>query len=101
MLKRFGGDHVTLMNAGLGGDFAAVADYNMAVFDKVMAVNVCGVWLGLRSAIPEIKKCGGGSIVITSSTAGIRAICNQPAYVTSNHTAIVIMRAAALEKRIV
>jgi NAD(P)-dependent dehydrogenase (short-subunit alcohol dehydrogenase family) len=48
-----------------------------------------------------MKKCGGGNIVITSSTAGIRAICSQPAYVTSNHTVIVIMRAAALEKCIV
>ncbi|MBL4721045.1 MAG: SDR family oxidoreductase, partial [Alphaproteobacteria bacterium] len=46
---------------------------------------------------PEIEKRGGGSIVITSSTAGIRAIRKQPAYVTSKHAVIGMMRAAALE----
>jgi NAD(P)-dependent dehydrogenase (short-subunit alcohol dehydrogenase family) len=96
-VKRFGGIDIALMNAGVVGDFAALVDYDMAVFDKVMAVNVRGVWLGLRSAIPEMKKRGGGSIVITSSTAGIRAIRNQPAYVASKHAVIGIMRAAALE----
>jgi NAD(P)-dependent dehydrogenase (short-subunit alcohol dehydrogenase family) len=96
-VARFGGVDVTLLNAGIVGDYAALADYDMAVFDKVMAVNVRGVWLGLRGVIPEMKKRGGGSVVITSSTAGIRAIRNQPAYVTSKHAVIGMMRSAALE----
>jgi NAD(P)-dependent dehydrogenase (short-subunit alcohol dehydrogenase family) len=96
-VKRFGGVDIALMNAGIVGDFVSLADYDIDAFDRVMAVNVRGVWLGLRSAIPEMKKRGGGSIVITSSTGGVRAIPNQPAYVTSKHAVIGIMRAAALE----
>ncbi|MBT5107737.1 MAG: SDR family NAD(P)-dependent oxidoreductase, partial [Rhodospirillaceae bacterium] len=51
-VARFGGVDVTLLNAGIVGDYAALADYDMDVFDKVMAVNVRGVWLGLRGVIP-------------------------------------------------
>ena len=96
-IKRFGGVDIAVLNAGIVGDFEPLVDYSMESFDRVMAVNVRGVWLGLRSAMPEIEKRGGGSIVITSSTAGIRAIRNQPAYVTSKHAVIGMMRSAALE----
>ena len=48
-----------------------ITDYPIDVFDRVMAVNVRGVWLGIKYAIPTMRERGGGSIVITSSTAGI------------------------------
>lgn len=67
------------------------------MFDKVMAVNVRGVWLGLKYVIPEITKRGGGSIVITSSTAGIHGSPGVSPYVTSKHAVIGMMRSAALE----
>ena len=62
-----------------------------------MAVNVRGVWLGLKHVIPVMAKGGGGSIVITSSTAGVRAVPGGSAYVTSKHAVIGMMRTAALE----
>lgn len=48
-----------------------ITDYPVEVFDKVLAVIVRGVWLGLKYAMPEIAKRGGGSIVILSSIAGL------------------------------
>ena len=62
-----------------------------------MAVNVRGVWLGLKYVIPVMTERGGGSIVITSSTAGIGGSAGISPYVTSKHAVIGMMRSAALE----
>ena len=67
------------------------------MFDQVMAVNVKGVWLGLKAAIPALKARGGGSIVITSSHSGVKAGPRIATYVTSKHAVIGLMRAAATE----
>ena len=63
----------------------------------MLAVNVRGVWLGLKYVISEMKTRGGGSIVITSSVAGIKGTPGVSAYVTSKHAVIGMMRTAALE----
>jgi NAD(P)-dependent dehydrogenase (short-subunit alcohol dehydrogenase family) len=60
-------------------------------------VNVRGAWLGLRYVMPEMAKRGGGSIVITASTAGVRGSVGLSAYVASKHAAVGLMRTAALE----
>src|SRR3954451_13837630 len=62
-----------------------------------MAVNVRGVWLGLKYVIPALRVRGGGSIIITSSTAGIRGYVDLAEYTTSKHAVIGLMRTAALE----
>lgn len=96
-VSRFGGVDITLLNAGIEGDYAPIVEHDTAMFDRVMAVNVRGVWLGLKHTMPEIEKRGGGAIVVTSSTAGIRAIGGMAPYATSKHAVIGLMRAAALE----
>ena len=62
-----------------------------------MAVNVRGVWLGIKYVVPVMSQRGGGSIVITSSTAGIGGTPDMSAYTTSKHAVIGLMRTAALE----
>ena len=74
-----------------------ITEYDVDVFDKVLAVNVRGVWLGLKSTIPAMARRGGGSIIITSSVAGVAGTPGVSAYVTSKHAVIVMMRTAALE----
>ncbi len=74
-----------------------IPDYPLETFDQVMAVNVRGVFLGLQYVIPVMRQRGGGSIVITSSTAGIRGTPGLAAYNTSKHAVIGLMRVAALE----
>ena len=95
-LDRFGGIDIALLNAGIEGRLASIAEMPEEVFDKVIAVNVRGVFLGLKYIMPAMS-AGGGSIVITSSTAGIRAVGGMSAYVTSKHAVVGLMRTAALE----
>lgn len=96
-VAKFGGVDIALLNAGIEGQITSIVDYPEEMFDKVIGVNVRGVFLGLKSVMPEMSKRGGGSIVITSSTAGIRAVGGMSAYVTSKHAVIGLMRTAAME----
>ncbi len=96
-VDRWGGVDIFLANAGIEGALSPIPDYPIDVFDQVMAVNVRGVWLGLKYVIPVMRDRGGGSIVITSSTAGIGGSAGISAYVTSKHAVIGMMRTAALE----
>jgi NAD(P)-dependent dehydrogenase (short-subunit alcohol dehydrogenase family) len=96
-VERYGGVDISLQNAGIEGVVQPITDYPLDIFDKVLAVNVRGVWLGLKYLMPEMQKRGGGSIVITSSVAGIRGTPGVSAYVTSKHAVIGMMRVAALE----
>ena len=68
---RYGAVNILLANAGIEGAVKPTLEYDEETFDHVMAGNVKGVWLGLKSVIPAMLKCGGGSIVITSSVAGL------------------------------
>ena len=95
-LERFGAVDIALLNAGIEGIIEPITDYMPEIFEKVINTNVSGVFLGLQAIMPVMRD-GGGSIVITSSTAGIRAIGGMSAYVASKHAVIGLMRTAALE----
>jgi len=95
--ERYGGVDVFLANAGIEGDVKPITEYDEARFDQVLGVNVKGVFLGLKSAIPAMQARGGGSIVITSSVAGVSGAAGVSAYVTSKHAVIGLMRSAAKE----
>ncbi len=96
-VDRWGGIDVLLANAGIEGSMAPIPDYPLDVFDRVMAVNVRGVWLGIKYVVPAMRQRGGGSIVITSSTSGVSGSSGMSAYCTSKHAVTGLMRAAALE----
>ena len=93
--KHFGHVDVFFNNAGVEGVVKPIADYPVDEFDKLMGVNVRGAWLGMKYMIPLMKE--GGSIVISSSVAGMRGTANVSAYVASKHALVGIMRTAALE----
>lgn len=95
-VRQHGQLDIALLNAGIAGQILPLTDYPTEVFDKIMAVNVRGVWLGLKYVMKAME-ANGGSIVITASTAGIRATPNMAAYTASKHAAIGLMRAAAVE----
>jgi NAD(P)-dependent dehydrogenase (short-subunit alcohol dehydrogenase family) len=96
--QKFGGIDAFVANAGVEGTTASIVDYPVDAFDQVMAVNVRGVFLGLKYAIPSLKKRAGGSIIITSSIGGIKARGQgNSAYVASKHAEIGLMRTASTE----
>jgi NAD(P)-dependent dehydrogenase (short-subunit alcohol dehydrogenase family) len=95
-----GGIDIALLNAGVEGLVKRITETPVAEFDRVMAINVRGVWLGLAHVLPVMQRQGtGGSIVITSSIAGVRASTSgmMAPYVTSKHAVIGLMKSAAME----
>ena len=94
---RYGGIDCFLANAGIEGQITSILDYDEEIYDRIMNVNVKGVWLGLRSVVPHMMTSGGGSIVITSSVAGLRGAPGIAPYSTSKHAVIGLMRSAAKE----
>jgi NAD(P)-dependent dehydrogenase (short-subunit alcohol dehydrogenase family) len=84
-------------NAGMLGAVESLTEYPEHVFDRVMAVNVKGVWLGLKAVGAAMAKTGGGAIVNTASIAGLRGSRKLVAYVASKHAVVGLTRSAALE----
>jgi NAD(P)-dependent dehydrogenase (short-subunit alcohol dehydrogenase family) len=95
--ERFGGVDALFNNAGYEGVIRSIDDYPVDDFDRVFAVNARGVFLGLRAAIPALRRRGGGAIVNTASQAGLRGVAHLSAYSASKHAVIGLTRAAALE----
>ena len=94
-VETYGNIDLFFNNAGIEGDFDMTPDYSEEVFDKVMAVNVKGVFLGLKYVIPQMND--GGSIVITSSIAGLMGVEGMVAYHASKHATVGIMKTVARE----
>ena len=94
-VNKFGKIDVFFNNAGIEGEVKPIIDYPEEIFDKVIAVNVKGMWLGNKYAIPQMND--GGSIIMTSSVAGILGSANMSAYIISKHAVVGIMRSAAIE----
>ena len=84
-------------NAGIEGDSAPVAECREESWDRVMAVNLKGVWLCMREEIPHMAAAGGGSIVNCSSVAGLVGFPGIAAYSASKHGLIGLTKSAALE----
>ena len=96
-LDSFGRIDCFFNNAGIEGKVAPTAEYDEAVFDQVIAVNLRGVFLGLRHVLPVMLRQKAGTIVNTASVAGLVATPGMPAYVASKHAVIGLTKTAAGE----
>ncbi len=94
--RDFGGLDLLVNNAGIEGVVAPIESYPLEVFDQVLAVNVRGVFLGMRAAAPALRRRGGGAIVNLASVAGVSGDPNLSAYVASKHAVIGLTRSGAL-----
>lgn len=83
-------------NAGIEQVPGPLAEQTEADFDRVMAINVKGVWLSMKHQIPLMLKSGGGSIVNTTSAAGVIGMPGVEIYVASKHAVIGLTKSAAL-----
>lgn len=96
-VDRFGRIDCFFNNAGIEGRVAPTAEYDEAVFDAVIGVNVKGVFLGLRHVLPQMIRQKSGAIVNTASVAGLVGTPGMPAYVASKHAVIGLTKTAAGE----
>ncbi|QRR34979.1 SDR family oxidoreductase [Hydrogenophaga sp. YM1] len=96
-LKQFGRLDIACNNAGIGGELAPTADYPLEAWDRVIGINLSGVFLGLRAQIPAMLKGGGGAIVNIASILGAVGFANAPAYTAAKHGVVGLTQAAALE----
>jgi len=94
-VARFGGIDAVFNNAGIEGAVARIEDYPTEIYEQVIAVNVNGVFFGMKHAIPHLLARGGGVIVNTASTAGLRGSPLLPAYNASKHAVIGLTRSGA------
>jgi NAD(P)-dependent dehydrogenase (short-subunit alcohol dehydrogenase family) len=97
-IDRFGKVDLFFNNAGVEGRIVDIVDTDVAEFDRVMAVNVRGVFLGLREVLRALQRQGtGGAIVNTASIAAYLGAAGAAAYTTSKHAVVGLTRCAARE----
>jgi len=95
--EAFGGVDIVFANAGIEGLVKPILEYPEAEFERVLDVNVKGVFLAIKAAIPFLQRRAGGSIVVTSSIAGLIGSPGMAAYVASKHALLGLVKVAALE----
>ncbi len=95
-VKVYGKLNVLVNNAGIAG-YAPIDQYRRADWDKIIAINLTGVFNGIQAAIPALKDAGGGSIVNISSIAAMRGEAGLPGYVATKWAVRGLTKAAALD----
>lgn len=96
-VKQLGGLDLAVNNAGIGGPSATSADYPLDGWDKVIAINLNGVYYCQREQLRYMREHGGGSIVNMASILGQVAFAGAPAYVAAKHGVVGLTKCAAVE----
>ena len=96
VIERFGGVDVAYLNAGIALG-STILDGDIDTWNDVLAVNLSGVFFGMRAVAPAMIASGGGSIIVTASVAGLRGGAGMPSYYATKHGVVGLMKAAATE----
>jgi NAD(P)-dependent dehydrogenase (short-subunit alcohol dehydrogenase family) len=96
-VRHYGALHVACNNAGIGGPLAPTGEYPVDGWDKVIAINLSGVFYGMRYQIPAMLNAGGGAIINMASILGQVGTAFSPAYVAAKHGVVGLTKTAALE----
>jgi NAD(P)-dependent dehydrogenase (short-subunit alcohol dehydrogenase family) len=96
-LQRFGRLDAAFNNAGIGGTLAPLADYPLEDWDRVISVNLSGVFYSMKYEIPALLRSGGGAIVNMSSILGQEGFGSAPAYTAAKHGVMGLTQTAALD----
>ncbi len=96
-VRNLGVPDVLYNNAGIEGESAFLAQMSEEAFDRVIAINLRGVWLGMKYTLPHMIRNGGGSVINTASIAAMVALRGAAAYAAAKAGVIALTRVAALE----
>lgn len=96
-VKQYGRLDIAVNNAGIGGPSSPTGSYPVDGWDKVISINLSGVFYGMRYQIPEMIKAGGGAIVNIASILGQVGFRNSPAYVAAKHGVVGLTKNAAID----
>jgi NAD(P)-dependent dehydrogenase (short-subunit alcohol dehydrogenase family) len=95
--ETYGALHLAVNNAGIGAAPQSIGDYDIEAWDRVRAVDLDGVFYGLKFQLPAIVAAGGGAVVNMASVLGSVGIAQNAAYVASKHALVGLTKVAALE----
>ncbi|SFI59653.1 SDR family NAD(P)-dependent oxidoreductase [Albimonas pacifica] len=96
-VSRWGALHLAVNNAGVAGVRAPLHEQTLEDWDRIISINLTGVFLGMRAQIPQMLKAGGGAIVNIASILGSVGRANATGYVASKHAVVGMTRAAAMD----
>ncbi|MGE5596390.1 MAG: SDR family NAD(P)-dependent oxidoreductase [Hyphomicrobiales bacterium] len=96
-VQSFGQLDIMYNNAGIGGGEGSILDCSEETFDRIIAVDLKAVWLGMKHALPHLIANGGGSIITTASVSGLMGMPGQGAYGSAKGGVIQLTRVCAIE----
>jgi NAD(P)-dependent dehydrogenase (short-subunit alcohol dehydrogenase family) len=96
-VETYGGLHIAVNNAGIGGAQAFTGEYPIDSWQQVVEVNLSGVFYCMRYEIPAMLEAGGGAIVNMASILGSVGFASSPAYVAAKHGVLGLTKTAAIE----
>lgn len=96
-VDRFGRVDCAFNNAGIGGSSASTADYTFVDWNRVLSINLTGVWLCMKYELQAMRRQGSGVIVKNASILGVVGFRGAPAYVAAKHGILGVTKTAALE----
>ncbi len=96
-VQEFGGLHIACNNAGIGGPLGPTAEYPIDGWNRVIGINLNGVFYGMHFQLAAILKSGGGAIVNIASILGAVGTRFSPAYVAAKHGVVGLTKAAGIE----
>ncbi|WDF53786.1 SDR family NAD(P)-dependent oxidoreductase [Mucilaginibacter sp. KACC 22063] len=96
-VEKYGALHISCNNAGIGGPTSPVGEYPLDGWDKVISINLNGVFYGMRYQIPAILSSGGGAIINMASILGQVGFANSAAYAAAKHGVVGLTQTAAVE----
>lgn len=88
---------IGILNAGITVPRQPLVEFSSTSYDRIMAINARGIFLGLKHIFPAIKRQGGGSVVVTASTEGLRGNAGLGPYAASKHAVVALAKTAAIE----
>ncbi|QNL49046.1 glucose 1-dehydrogenase [Olivibacter sp. SDN3] len=96
-ITKYNGLHIACNNAGIGGPNSPTGEYDVDAWNKVIAINLSGVFYGCRYQIPAILSSGGGAIINMASILGQVGFAGSAAYVAAKHGVIGLTKNISLE----